>query len=64
MKFECCREDPFTLKDANYTFYQELEKECCQDLEHVEFPTFQPIKLPVPHQVCLTYTVLISNNTE
>jgi hypothetical protein len=46
--FALCREDPFTLKDANYTFYQELEEECCKDLEHVEFPTFQPVKLSAP----------------
>ena len=24
------REDPFTLIDANYTFYAEMEDECCR----------------------------------
>ena len=37
------REDPFKLVDANYNFYQQLEEECCKDLEHVEFPVYIPV---------------------
>ena len=29
------RDDPFTLKDANHTFYAEMEEDCCRDLEKV-----------------------------
>ena len=39
------REDPFKLLDANYNFYQQLEEECCKDLEHVEFPVYIPAKV-------------------
>merc|ERR1719422_2626785 len=39
------REDPFKLVDANYNFYQQLEEECCKDLEHVEFPVYIPAKV-------------------
>lgn len=38
------REDPFRLLEANYTFYQGLELECCKDLEHVNFPEHSPVK--------------------
>merc|ERR1719219_2814513 len=39
------REDPFRLVEANYNFYQQLEEECCKDLEHVEFPVYIPAKV-------------------
>ena len=39
------REDPFDLKDANYEFYQNLEKKCCSYLTHLKFPSF-PIDDP------------------
>ena len=32
------REDPFDLKNANYEFYQDLEKQCCSYLLHMTFP--------------------------
>lgn len=38
------REDPFRLVDANCNFYQQLEEECCKDLEHVSFPEYRPVK--------------------
>ena len=38
------REDPFRLLEANFTFYQGLELECCKDLEHVTFPEHSPVK--------------------
>lgn len=38
------REDPFMLAEANYTFYQGLEVECCKDLEHAAFPEHSPVK--------------------
>ena len=36
------RDDPFTLKEANYLFYAEMEEECCRDLEKATVPTYQP----------------------
>ena len=39
------REDPFKLIDANYNFYQQLEEECCKDLERLDFPVFIPAKV-------------------
>jgi len=39
------REDPFKLIDANYNFYQQLEEDCCKDLEHVAFPEYSPAKV-------------------
>ena len=32
------REDPFTLIDANVTFYRDMEKRCCGKLESIVFP--------------------------
>ena len=32
------REDPFNLADANFTFYNDLEDECCRDLERTPVP--------------------------
>eukprot|EP00111_Clytia_hemisphaerica_P005431 TCONS_00015699-protein len=34
------REDPFDLKNANYEFYQDLEKKCCSYLLHMTFPNY------------------------
>ena len=34
------REDPFDLKNANYEFYQDLEKKCCSYLLHMTFPRY------------------------
>ncbi|XP_050543577.1 nonsense-mediated mRNA decay factor SMG8 isoform X2 [Daktulosphaira vitifoliae] len=37
------REDPFTIKAANYDFYQMIAKECvCSCLDQINFPVFQP----------------------
>lgn len=37
------REDPYTAKQANYTFYLQLSKDCvCSTLERITFPVFQP----------------------
>ncbi|KAJ9589501.1 hypothetical protein L9F63_017286, partial [Diploptera punctata] len=37
------REDPFTMRAANYDFYQLLGEECgCNHLESIRFPVFQP----------------------
>uniref|UniRef100_A0A8D8WAV3 Nonsense-mediated mRNA decay factor SMG8 n=1 Tax=Cacopsylla melanoneura TaxID=428564 RepID=A0A8D8WAV3_9HEMI len=37
------REDPFSLREANYEFYQSVGVECgCAALEHYPFPVFQP----------------------
>lgn len=37
------REDPYTAKQANYTFYTLLSKDCaCSTLERITFPVFQP----------------------
>jgi len=39
------REDPYTLYEANYGFYAELEEDCCKDLQHLTFPIFNPLKV-------------------
>ncbi|CAH0399037.1 unnamed protein product [Chilo suppressalis] len=41
---KCSREDPYTVKRANYTFYIQAAEECgvCPSLLTVEFPVFQP----------------------
>ncbi|XP_015789803.1 protein SMG8 [Tetranychus urticae] len=37
------REDPFTVKSANYDFYCLFSSKCnCSHLERIEFPVFQP----------------------
>ena len=37
------REDPFSLRQANYDFFQLLSKQCgCSQLESIQFPVFQP----------------------
>ncbi|XP_050084611.1 nonsense-mediated mRNA decay factor SMG8 isoform X2 [Anopheles aquasalis] len=38
------REDPYTIRQANYEFYQIMAKSCsnCNRLEHVPFPIFEP----------------------
>ncbi|XP_046388258.1 uncharacterized protein LOC124157509 [Ischnura elegans] len=36
------REDPFSVKAANWEFYQTLATDCCSNLEAVSFPVFQP----------------------
>ncbi|GJQ87999.1 hypothetical protein Trydic_g12925 [Trypoxylus dichotomus] len=37
------REDPYTIKLANYTFYNQVSKECgCSALERIHFPAFEP----------------------
>ncbi|XP_033223576.1 protein SMG8 [Belonocnema kinseyi] len=37
------REDPFSLRQANYDFFQMLAKQCgCSQLENIPFPIFQP----------------------
>ncbi len=32
------RDDPFSLAEANYAFYCEIEADCCRDLERVSVP--------------------------
>ncbi|XP_012270941.1 protein SMG8 [Orussus abietinus] len=37
------RDDPFSLKQANYDYFQMLAKQCgCAQLESIQFPIFQP----------------------
>ncbi|XP_015514721.1 protein SMG8 isoform X1 [Neodiprion lecontei] len=37
------REDPFSLRQANYDYFQLLAKQCgCSQLESIQFPVFQP----------------------
>uniref|UniRef100_A0A182XB25 Nonsense-mediated mRNA decay factor SMG8 n=1 Tax=Anopheles quadriannulatus TaxID=34691 RepID=A0A182XB25_ANOQN len=38
------REDPYTIRQANYEFYQMIAKSCsnCNRLERVQFPVFEP----------------------
>ncbi|XP_076035791.1 nonsense-mediated mRNA decay factor SMG8 isoform X2 [Oratosquilla oratoria] len=36
------REDPFSLKAANLTFYQQLSESCCSRLDSFQFATFKP----------------------
>lgn len=38
------REDPYTIRQANYEFYQIIGKSCtaCSKLEKINFPIFQP----------------------
>jgi len=43
-KKQANREDPYTLYEANCGFYSELEEDCCKDLNHVDFPVFNPLK--------------------
>ncbi|CAH0582896.1 unnamed protein product [Chrysodeixis includens] len=41
---KCSREDPYSLRRANYSFYVMAAEECgvCPTLQTVEFPVFQP----------------------
>ncbi|XP_015586501.1 protein SMG8 isoform X2 [Cephus cinctus] len=37
------RDDPFSLRQANYDYFQMLAKQCgCAQLESIQFPVFQP----------------------
>lgn len=37
------REDPFTIRTANYDFYQIMANDCiCGCLDRINFPVFQP----------------------
>ncbi|CAH1774996.1 unnamed protein product [Owenia fusiformis] len=36
------REDPFDHKAANFDFYDQLRKTCCDKLENIELPVFKP----------------------
>ena len=36
------REDPFTLAEANWRFYADLEEECCRELQHFPIPVWEP----------------------
>ncbi|KAK7078534.1 Protein smg8 [Halocaridina rubra] len=36
------REDSFSVKGANYSFYQQLAENCCNRLDSISFPTFKP----------------------
>lgn len=37
-KKQSARDDPFNLLDANFTFYSEMEDECCRELERTLVP--------------------------
>lgn len=38
------REDPYSVKQANYIFYQQISKECqCSKLERITFPEYSKI---------------------
>ncbi|XP_063893885.1 nonsense-mediated mRNA decay factor SMG8 [Helicoverpa armigera] len=41
---KCSREDPYTLRRANLTFYAQAADECgvCVTLQAIDFPVFQP----------------------
>lgn len=40
------REDPYTVKQANYLFYQQTSQDCqCVKLERIPFPTVQSLNL-------------------
>ncbi|CAH2085817.1 unnamed protein product [Euphydryas editha] len=41
---KCSRDDPYTVKKANYTFYVYAADECgvCNTLQSIDFPVFQP----------------------
>ncbi|XP_013167948.1 PREDICTED: protein SMG8 [Papilio xuthus] len=41
---KCSREDPYTLRQANYGFYQQAAAECgvCNTLLAIDMPVFQP----------------------
>lgn len=37
------REDPYSAKQANFTFYNQLSKDCvCSNLDRIHFPVFEP----------------------
>lgn len=37
------RDDPFTIRAANYDFYQIMANDCvCGCLDRINFPVFQP----------------------
>ncbi|XP_067139566.1 nonsense-mediated mRNA decay factor SMG8 isoform X1 [Centruroides vittatus] len=38
---QASRDDPFTIKAANHEFYVSLHKDCCGDLERIDFRIFQ-----------------------
>ena len=39
------KEDPFTLVEANFQFYAELEDDCCADLDHIQVRNSKSLKL-------------------
>ncbi|XP_032668556.1 protein SMG8 [Odontomachus brunneus] len=42
-RYQNSREDPFSLRQANYDYFQLLAKQCgCAQLESIQFPVFQP----------------------
>ncbi|XP_065682232.1 nonsense-mediated mRNA decay factor SMG8 isoform X2 [Hydra vulgaris] len=57
------REDPFDIKSANFTFYQDLEKKCCSYLIHLNFPYF-PIDEYTSTKIVSSPAVLVSNSLE
>lgn len=36
------RDEPFTIREANFGFYQRIGKDCCDRLECIQFPVFTP----------------------
>jgi len=36
------RDEPFTIREANYSFYQRLARDCCEKLERWTVPIFVP----------------------
>ena len=35
------RDDPFSIMEANFKFFAQMEEDCCQDLDHIKVPVFQ-----------------------
>lgn len=56
------REDPYTVKQANYTFYVLAADECgvCDTLQALHFPVFQP---STPSFRCWNCKLIISRTS-
>lgn len=45
---QAVREDPFDVKDANFSFYQHEDFLCCRSIEGIPIPTYQPLSPEKP----------------
>ncbi|CAG7698435.1 unnamed protein product [Allacma fusca] len=36
------RDEPFTIREANFSYYERLAQDCCDNLERIDFPSFNP----------------------